>query len=116
MPARGRNTGNRVRRQETARSSRERRLDPLFLVALVVVTLAVFAGSVAGDWVYDDESQIVANHYIQDPSFYGSALVSDVWVFMRDPDRAASNYWRPTFVAWLIVRATQTPLDARALA
>jgi protein O-mannosyl-transferase len=76
-------------------------LRPLILIALVA--FVVFANSLGGDFVYDDQRQILRNPLIQDSTLYGKALVSDVWAFKGDGTLAASNYYRPTFVAWLIV-------------
>ena len=76
-------------------------LRPLVLIALVA--FVVFANSLGGDFVYDDNRQILRNPLIQDSKLYGKALVSDVWAFKGDGSLAASNYYRPTFVAWLIL-------------
>lgn len=76
-------------------------LRPLILIALVA--FVVFANSLGGDFVYDDVRQILRNPLIQDSSLYGKALTSDVWAFKGDGSVAASNYFRPTFVAWLIL-------------
>ena len=76
-------------------------LRPLVLIALVA--FVVFANSLGGEFVYDDNRQILRNPLIQDSTLYGKALVSDVWAFKGDGSVAASNYYRPTFVAWLIL-------------
>lgn len=75
-------------------------LRPLVLIA--IVAFVVFANSLGGDFVYDDNRQILRNPLIQDSTLYGKALTSDVWAFKGDGTIAASNYYRPTFVAWLI--------------
>jgi hypothetical protein len=74
---------------------------PLILIAVVV--FAVFANSLGGDFVYDDQRQILRNPLIQDPSLYSKALTSDVWAFKGDGTIAASNYYRPVFVGWMIL-------------
>lgn len=76
-------------------------LRPLVLIALIA--FVVFANSLSGDFVYDDTRQILRNPLIQDASLYGKALVSDVWAFKGDGSVAASNYYRPTFIGWLIL-------------
>jgi protein O-mannosyl-transferase len=76
-------------------------LRPLVLIALVA--FVVFANSLGGDFVYDDNRQILRNPLIQDSTLYAKALTSDVWAFKGDGTVAASNYYRPTFVAWLIL-------------
>src|SRR5687767_13727172 len=76
-------------------------LRPLVLIALVA--FVVFAITLGGDFVYDDTRQILRNPLIQDSDLYGKALASDVWAFKGDGTAAASNYYRPTFVAWMIL-------------
>ncbi|MBS1792471.1 MAG: hypothetical protein JSS81_01385 [Acidobacteria bacterium] len=73
------------------------------LVLIGLVALVVFANSAGGDFVYDDNRQILRNPLIQDTSQFKKALTSDVWAFKGDGTVAASNYYRPTFVAWLIL-------------
>ncbi|MEK6643608.1 MAG: tetratricopeptide repeat protein [Planctomycetota bacterium] len=67
---------------------------------MALIALA-FWNSLRGEWVYDDKTQIVENHFVQHPRFLGKALVSDVWGFKGDKGKTWSNYWRPTFVIWL---------------
>jgi tetratricopeptide (TPR) repeat protein len=67
-----------------------------------LVTIIVFANGLSGEFVYDDNRQILRNPLIQDNSLIGKALASDVWAFKGDGSQAASNYWRPTFTAWNI--------------
>ncbi len=74
-----------------------------FLIILAVVAFAVFANSINGEFVYDDKRQILQNPLIQNPSLYGKAITSDVWAFKGDGTIAGSNYYRPSFVAWLIL-------------
>ena len=76
--------------------------DLLAVVSIGLISFIVFANALSGDFVYDDNRQIVRNPLIQDTSLYGKALVSDVWAFKSSGIGAASNYWRPTFVAWMI--------------
>jgi cytochrome c-type biogenesis protein CcmH/NrfG len=73
-----------------------------WLAPLMLVAGLVFANALAGDFVYDDKRQIIRNLLIQEPTLYGKALTSDVWAFKADGAITTSNYWRPTFVAWLI--------------
>lgn len=74
----------------------------LFPLILAIVAFAVFANTLDGAFVYDDKRQILKNPLIQDASLYGKALTSDVWAFKGDGSVAASNYYRPTFILWLI--------------
>ena len=73
-----------------------------WLIPIVLAAVLVFANTVGGDFVYDDNRQIVRNPLIQDASNYGKAMTSDVWAFKGDGNQAASNYYRPTFVTWMI--------------
>jgi tetratricopeptide (TPR) repeat protein len=73
--------------------------------AMAVITLVVAASywnATQGEFVYDDQRQIVENHLIQSPSLILKALTSDVWSFKQEAG-GVSNYYRPTFVAALIV-------------
>ncbi|MEZ4767790.1 MAG: tetratricopeptide repeat protein [Caldilineales bacterium] len=85
-----------------ARRERFNRSDLLIVLGAILVSFIVYANAVGGDFVYDDTKQIVSNQLIQDSRFFGKALVSDVWAFKGDAGQAWSNYWRPTFVVWLI--------------
>ncbi|HQU85076.1 MAG TPA: tetratricopeptide repeat protein [Pyrinomonadaceae bacterium] len=74
----------------------------LFPIILAIVAFSIFANTLGGDFVYDDKRQILKNPLIQDATLYGKALTSDVWAFKGDGSIAASNYYRPTFVLWMI--------------
>lgn len=74
-----------------------------FLLPVILIAFLIFANSLNGEFVYDDNRQIVRNPLIQDTSLIGTALTSDVWAFKGDGSIAASNYWRPTFVGWMIL-------------
>lgn len=71
--------------------------------ALAAAAIAVFANTLRGAFVYDDKRQIVRNLLIQDLSNFATALKSDVWAFKAEAGAGAvSNYWRPSFVLWMI--------------
>lgn len=72
-----------------------------YLIPVVVLAVAVFANTLDGQFVYDDTRQIVRNTLIQDGSQFWRAIFSDVWAF-KGGNAAVSNYWRPSFVVWLI--------------
>lgn len=84
-----------------ARTSRT--LDLVIVLAIAAVCAAVYASSIHGAFVYDDERQIVVNTLIQDSHYFWKAMTSDVWAFKGAGEEAVSNYWRPAFVLWLIV-------------
>ena len=75
-----------------------------WLIMLALIALLTYVNSAGGDFVYDDLRQIVRNPLIQDSSLYGKALTSDVWAFKGDGSLTASNYWRPTFTIWSILK------------
>src|SRR4030095_6732770 len=77
--------------------------DFLMYAVIGIVAFCAFANTLGHGFVYDDNRQIVKNPLIQRSELYGKALTSDVWAFKGGGDLAASNYFRPTFVAWLIV-------------
>ncbi|MBK8150085.1 MAG: tetratricopeptide repeat protein [Acidobacteria bacterium] len=74
-----------------------------WILLIVLVCFSVFANSIGGEFVYDDDRQVARNPLIQDISLAGTALTSDVWAFKGDGNYTASNYWRPTFTAWQIL-------------
>ena len=73
------------------------------MAVLALIAFFAFANSLGGEFVYDDNRQILMNPTIQHSSLYGKALTSDVWRFKGNGDISASNYYRPVFVFWLIV-------------
>ena len=73
----------------------------LCLIVLMVGAV-VFLNALTGDFVYDDNRQVVQNYYIQDAQQFFKALSSDVWGFAGSGTEARSNYWRPSFVLWLM--------------
>lgn len=73
-----------------------------WLLPALVLGFLIYCGALHGEFVYDDQRQIVRNTLIQDGSQFWRALTSDVWAF-KGGDQAVSNYWRPSFVFWLIL-------------
>jgi protein O-mannosyl-transferase len=84
----------------TEKQARNNKL--IFTIVLAIIAFAVFVNSLNGEFVYDDNRQIVRNTLIQDPELFGRALLSDVWAFKSNGNLTASNYWRPTFTAFSI--------------
>ena len=78
-----------------------RRSDFLIVAIAILLCFIVFANTIAGDFVYDDRSQIVDNRFIQQDVHIVRALSSPVWAFANQDIKG--NYWRPTFTAWLIL-------------
>lgn len=73
----------------------------LVLAGALVLVLLAYGNAIHGQFVYDDQRQILQNPLIQEPRLLGKALVSDVWAFSGVEGKTWSNYWRPVFVAGL---------------
>ena len=76
------------------------------VITLLLVVLA-YANAVRGEFVYDDNRQILQNPLIQEPALLGKALSADVWAFAdnaADNGANVSNYWRPLFVGTLALQ------------
>src|SRR5689334_9108862 len=76
--------------------------DGIWLLPAVLLGCLVYLNGLHGEFVYDDQLQISRNTLIQDPSQFWRALTSDVWGF-QGGDQTSSNYWRPSFILWLIL-------------
>lgn len=72
-------------------------------VVAMLLTAAAYSNSLRGDFIYDDDVQIVQNDYIKQDRYLWHALTTDVWSFRTPEEGAQSNYWRPAFVAWLAI-------------
>jgi hypothetical protein len=82
---------------------RNLRLEMLWLLPALVLGFLIYTNTLGGEFVYDDEQQIVRNTLIQDGSQFWRALTSDVWWGFNAGQQAVSNYWRPSFVLWMIL-------------
>src|SRR5437868_2760640 len=71
------------------------RTELLWLLPALVLGFLVYANTLSGEFVYDDQVQISRNTLIQDGSQFWRALTSDVWRF-QGGDQTYSNYWRPS--------------------
>jgi protein O-mannosyl-transferase len=78
------------------------RIDLLWLLPALAVGFFIYTNTLGGEFVYDDQRQIVRNTLIQDGSQFWHALTSDVWAF-KGGDQVVSKYWRPSFVFWMIL-------------
>lgn len=88
------------------------RTDTIVVLVIIAVTVAVFANTLNGPFIYDDTSQIVQNQLIQQNKHIWTALTSDVWAFKGEKEESWSNYWRPTFVLWLMLSYRLLGLDS----
>jgi tetratricopeptide (TPR) repeat protein len=85
-----------------AQEKRGLRNELLWLLPALAAGLVVYLNTLHGQFVYDDQWQIVRNTLIQDSSQFWHALTSDVWAVLGG-EQATSNYWRPSFVFWMIL-------------
>jgi len=77
------------------------------LVAQSLIVLAVFAlyaGSLAGGFVYDDQKQILENPFVLNPRLWTHIFTGSVWSF--NGAGYAANFYRPLmiFSFWLVDR------------
>jgi protein O-mannosyl-transferase len=63
------------------------------LLAILLVSSAVYFNALFGGFVYDDNSQIVENPWIRDISNIPTIFFKSVWSFQ--PGLSTSNYYRP---------------------
>ncbi|MGH9929130.1 MAG: hypothetical protein ACREA9_07875, partial [Pyrinomonadaceae bacterium] len=85
-------------------------LDLIALIPALLLGAMLYLNTLPGEFVYDDQRQIVRNTLIQDDSQIWHALTSDVWAF-KGGAGPVSNYWRPSFVLWMIVNYRLFGLD-----
>ncbi|HWB21193.1 MAG TPA: tetratricopeptide repeat protein [Phycisphaerales bacterium] len=97
--------GQATLRIDEAKIAQPSVLGRVLCVIAVICSVAVYLNTLRSDseFVYDDDRQIVKNQFIRDSSKFGEALTSDVWAFKgHRKDVRVSNYWRPTFVLWMM--------------
>lgn len=101
----------RTRAARPRNGPRGLRLEFMVLLPALLLATFLYVNTLHGEFVYDDTPQIARNTLIQDQSNLWRALFSDVWAFKRGDAAAVSNYWRPSFVLWLIVNFQMFGLD-----
>ena len=69
---------------------------------LATVTFAVFSGSLANGFVYDDNPQILQNAFIRNPHLWKQIFTGSVWSFQG----GKTNFYRPLQFAcyWVLYR------------
>ena len=85
------------------REQRDLLMDFWWLLPALLLSVLVYLNTLGGEFIYDDVRQIVRNTLIQDSSQFWHALTSDVWAFKGSGEESVSNYWRPSFVFWMIL-------------
>lgn len=64
------------------------------VILLIVLSFITYSNALTGNFVWDDEIQIVKNWQIRDMRHIGSAFSSAFWAF-ADPEAARTNFYRP---------------------
>jgi tetratricopeptide (TPR) repeat protein len=101
----------RPRKPYVTGGRRNLRTEFMVLLPALLLGALLYANTLHGQFVYDDKPQIARNTLIQDDSNLWRAMFSDVWAFKRGDAAAVSNYWRPSFVLWLIINFQMFGLD-----
>lgn len=73
------------------------RLDRLGLPLLLALTAAAYAGALGAGLLWDDQTLILENARLADPSTLGALLTGDLWA------PASSGYYRPVLLATFFV-------------
>lgn len=76
-------------------------LDLLIVLLLTGLCFAAFANALHGDFIYDDQRQIVDNYMIQEPGLLWEACLTHSWRFAEEWEQLLGNYWRPVFTLYL---------------
>ena len=85
------------------REQRSLRMELFWLLPALVLGFLIYTNTLGGEFIYDDLRQIKRNPLIQGDSQFWRALTSDVWAFKGGDQVSSSNYWRPSFVLWMIL-------------
>jgi hypothetical protein len=69
---------------------------------LVLATAAVYAGSLANGFVYDDDAQVLENAFVQNPRLWSRIFTGSVWSFWG----LHTNFYRPLQILcyWVMFR------------
>ncbi|HEY7546579.1 MAG TPA: phospholipid carrier-dependent glycosyltransferase, partial [Blastocatellia bacterium] len=92
------------RREQARASSRLVKQQRWMLAGVLIITFAVYFNSLDGQFVYDDQLQILKNPTIKDTSNIPRMFTQSVWQFLNPADKeAAGPYYRPFFNIALII-------------
>src|SRR5881392_4435562 len=67
----------------------------MHIAAVIVLSMAVFANAFAGNFVWDDEIQIVKNWRIRTLDNLPSAFTTSFWSFLGTEAENQTNFYRP---------------------
>src|SRR3989338_1071870 len=62
------------------------------IAILIIVSIGVYLNTLPNEFVYDDEYQVLENHWIRDVKYIPEIFLSDVRGFRGE---GVSNYYRP---------------------
>lgn len=92
------------RREKAIEAARLNRQRKWILAGVLIVTFIAFFNSLDGEFVYDDQLQILKNPTIKTLSNIPRMFTQSVWQFMNPADREATGpYYRPLFNIALII-------------
>jgi len=80
------------------------------IIGALALTFMAYAGTLGYEFVYDDNSQIVQNPNITSWRFAPLYFTDHVWSHQNV--RMMGNYYRPTFLLWLLINNTLFGLNA----
>ena len=76
----------------------------VLLAMILALTFAAYLGTLGFDFVYDDTSQIVENHFVQSWQYVPRYFTEHVWNHLYP--NVPGNYYRPLFLLWLLINHT----------
>lgn len=92
------------RREQARESSRLLKQQRWMLIGVLIITFAVYFNSLDGQFVYDDQLQILKNPTIKDTSNIPKMFTQSVWQFLNPSEKeVAGPYYRPFFNIALII-------------
>src|SRR5215467_9266892 len=97
-----------------------RRQKPTHIVLVIALSTLVFANSLPGAFVWDDEIQVVKNWRIRTLENVGSAFTTAFWSFLGNEAENQTNFYRPVqtvtyMLAYSIGGLSPTPYHAFSL-
>ncbi|MEW6206865.1 MAG: tetratricopeptide repeat protein [Acidobacteriota bacterium] len=100
------------RRERAREASRLAGQQRWMLAGVLIITFAVYFNSLDGQFVYDDQLQILKNPTIKDTSNIPRMFTQSVWQFLNPADKeAAGPYYRPFFNIALIINYAMFELN-----
>jgi len=70
-----------------------KRIPALLILIIFLVSFAVYFNALFNGFVYDDQTQVLGNHWIRDVKYIPDIFSNGVWSFQRET--IISNYYRP---------------------